>query len=414
MNKLPEDVKNKITKGVIHLLRPQPFFSNIAMHLTPIDASSYVPTIAVDADARLLVNVDFMRTAHFVDTQANPNEPCDVKFILCHEIMHLANNHFGRMPPGADLDLWNIACDITINEIIVDCGIPLPRKECILPVHHSINSNYLKYKGWVAEKIYYDLVKEKSEDNCLGEEAERRGEWWDDSASRIAKGSSSEEASGDDCPTPSAPMSPKQAAKWKQVVANAAVAAQQAGNMPGALGEFVTDLLAPKIDWRRFLRVQVASACKNSWTWMKPGRRTAGRIRTPGQTGFSPSAVAYIDTSGSMSDDLIKRCVSEVAEIFKQCGGKGWLILGDAEIYFSDLIDDVQALRHLPVQRGGTDFRVLFEEVSNLDTPPKILVGFTDLEGPFPHNPPDYPVVWVHPKGGAGRAPWGLVTSLEV
>jgi len=55
---------------------------------------------------------------------------------------------------------------------------------------------------------------------------------------------------------------------------------------------------------------------------------------------------------------------------------------------------------------GGTDFRPVFEHTAKLDPPPKCLVYLTDLDGHFPAEAPDYPVVWVTWDQDA-KAPFG-------
>ena len=187
--------------------------------------------------------------------------------------------------------------------------------------------------------------------------------------------------------------------------------------MPGNLEAFVTTLLKPKQDWRKYLRHTASTYLKGNWTWKQISRRTSGQVRTPGREKNLPTAVIYIDTSGSISNDDLTRFLSETAEIIRLGGGKCRLLLGDAEIYYDGNVTTSDIASTLPVQRGGTDFRVLFEKIAESKTRPSILVGFTDLCGPFPDELPGFKTVWCVPGGSwehKGQAPFGDVIKVDV
>lgn len=74
-----------------------------------------------------------------------------------------------------------------------------------------------------------------------------------------------------------------------------------------------------------------------------------------------------IDTSGSMSDDMITAAYSEVKGAIDQFGGKleGWLGFFDAAIIepkrFTSL-DEFKIIK--PAGGGGTDFQIILEYVT--------------------------------------------------
>jgi hypothetical protein len=334
--------------------------------------------------------------------------------------------------------LWNIASDIAINYLLINkehgAGLDPPRESTIKPCY---DGPFEKYWGWMTEDIYYDLIKNRKkcpacgngkqkqdgegqdgqgspgdqpgdqEGQCPGQQGGHskdcpfKGKWWDESGSTC----------GDDHSEDS--MSEEEMEEWKQRVSNAAAEARQAGKLPGALGNFVTDLMQPKRNWRRELRMATHRAMRKRYDWKKVARRTAGKVRTPGKSPHLPQAVIYMDTSGSMSDDDLRDALSEIAEILRLSGGKGHLILGDAQVYHSGECD-VSALTNLPVQRGGTNFIPVFDHIDEKELNPAIFIGFSDLEGPFPEFAPKYPVVWCRPQGYKSDAPWGRVIDIEI
>lgn len=413
MSSLPKDIQDKLIFARLHLFNHHPFFASLAMYLRPrID--NRIPTAGVTAKGDLFLNEEFIRS---LDHEA-------MVFVVVHEVMHLVTLTHDRLPVGGHPVLFNIASDIVINKAIVDAGIPLPDANMIKPLHSKYDRSLSKYDGWFTEPVYYDLLKEvknapkgsdsgdgsgNSDGDCpnggstgdKSSDGQFHGYWWDGSGQATAEEKVTDE----------------QKAQWKQRAASAAAAAKSAGKFPGSIEAFVTTLLKPKNDWRKYLRNTASSVLKGNWTWKQISRRTCGAVRTPGRVKTLPSAVVYIDTSGSISDQELTRFLSETSEIIKLGGGKCRLLLGDAEIYYDGEVGVGDIANRLPVQRGGTDFRVLFDAIAEHKIRPALVVGFTDLCGPFPDAPPGFKVVWCVPEGswsGRGQAPFGEVIKVEL
>lgn len=98
-----------------------------------------------------------------------------------------------------------------------------------------------------------------------------------------------------------------------------------------------------------------------------------------------------IDTSGSMSDDMITAAYSEVKGAIDQFGGKleGWLGFFDAAIIepkrFTSL-DEFKIIK--PAGGGGTDFQIILEYVHKhmQDKLPTSIIILTDGYAPFPEE----------------------------
>ncbi|MFA7097204.1 MAG: VWA-like domain-containing protein, partial [Gammaproteobacteria bacterium] len=60
---------------------------------------------------------------------------------------------------------------------------------------------------------------------------------------------------------------------------------------------------------------------------------------------------------------------------------------------------------------GGTSFRPVFEWLEREGRRPDLLVYFTDAQGEFPPQEPDYPVLWL--VKGKAAVPWGQRIQLN-
>jgi predicted metal-dependent peptidase len=420
-----------------------PFFCRLGQSLTTVWTEE-IPTVAVDANGNLYFNAEF----------ASKCTDMDLVFVYAHEVMHLVQMCHGRAPANVVHDEWNIAADACINTILVDDVkleiISKAALDGLRPIYGAPNSAdkddilwHMLGKG-TTEQGYYYLLKHpeamgKNPDGSdpngapgspgrgMGHSGKpTRGQgrgaltnrWYDDSGARIAKKADPKgKNENGQAQSTSGGMTEEQKAQWTQKIASAACAAKMQGNMPGALEQFVIKLLTPKRSWKNELRAFATATIKRQYTWKRIGRRTSSVVRTPGMLPDMPTAVVYIDTSGSMSDAELKRCLSETYAIAQLCNSEVHLILGDCVIYFSGK-KKAQDLGNLKeVHRGGTSFVVLFEHIEKtFKKKPAILIGFTDLDGPFPIAPPSFPVVWCRPKSGYqhGHAPWGKVIEVEL
>lgn len=417
-----DPLRDNIVRARNKMLEELPFFGNIAMYLQPLETEE-VPTAAVTHDRKFLINRKFTEKA----------TPDDLVFILSHEAMHLASEHTGRQPIGvnsspAHVTYWLWATDLSINFLLANpdkgMGMPLPRKELIEPLYEQ--PEFRKFWGKSAEEIYYQMVKEQFQMQCpkcgksikdnqkkdgsdscsgKGKEEESKGSqngdgsckhWWDDTAHRCEQASEEERE------------------VWKNIVQRAAEAAKQAGNLPGVLSDFVTEITQPKRDWRKELQYFVSSFCKRRYDWKVRNRRTiSSGIVTPGKSPFLPQGVCGIDTSGSMSDEQIRKCIIEHAGILDASGGEGTLALFDSELYHFGEVS-VASLSRLPVQRGGTNFIPFFEKIEEENIKPAYVVVFTDLYGPWPDDPPEYPVIICRTPDGAEEPPWPSCRMIDL
>ncbi len=127
-----------------------------------------------------------------------------------------------------------------------------------------------------------------------------------------------------------------------------------------------------------------------------------------------------IDTSGSMSDDMITAAYSEVKGAIEQFNGRleGWLGFFDASVKKPvpfETVDDVLSIP--PLGGGGTRFDIIFEYVDAYmsNNPPASIIILTDGYAPFPDEEKSngIPVLWLLNNKDV-EPPWGKIARIEV
>lgn len=126
-----------------------------------------------------------------------------------------------------------------------------------------------------------------------------------------------------------------------------------------------------------------------------------------------------IDTSGSISDDMLADAYSEIKSAIEQFRGnlEGCLGFFDAVVQppvSFESVDDLISIR--PVGGGGTDFKIIFEYVENemSDNPPDSIIILTDGYADFPDEKVanGIPVFWMINNNDI-TPPWGHIARIE-
>ena len=87
------------------------------------------------------------------------------------------------------------------------------------------------------------------------------------------------------------------------------------------------------------------------------------------------------------------------------------LIVCDDKIHSHQTFYSGDTLTCQIVGSGGTDFRPVFNFIEDELSDTKLLLYFTDLDGRFPSEMPNYDVKWIAPK--EAHAPFGELIVLE-
>ena len=441
-----QSVETKLAAARTKLILDKPFLGALVLRL-PMKAASkeWCPTVATDARA-FYYNTEYIEELTLDQTQ----------FMLAHEALHCALCHFARRGHRIK-HRWDLACDFAINPLLIEEGLKPPPDALWMD----------EYKGMTAEEIY-PLIEDDDEMDTLdqhmydsdsegsgsgdsdggsgdsgpqtaGESPPPPGEPQDEESGSGNRQELDENERGGSTPSqqqdepvgetdnpvpgeqdeaPPPPLTPDEketlGVQWQQRMAGAAQQAMQAGKFGGTIARLIDHLLQPQLPWRMILSRYLSMLARDDFSYMRPSRREGDAIY-PSLRSAMVDVVVAVDTSGSIKEKEINEFISEIDAIKGQIRARITLLPCDAAI------DESAPWHYEPWEEfkmpekldggGGTDFRPVFDWIDRQGIQPELLIYFTDAEGPFPKEPPSYPVVWL--IKGRELVPWGERVQLN-
>lgn len=345
-----------------------PFFLIPLSHLKFVE-SDKTRSGSMEVSTDGVVTIDPSFTARLSDRQ--------LAGAVCHEIMHLMLMHSARMG-SRDPKRWNIATDLAINGALNDMGVELPQGVLMPP-----RGEVLTAEEW------YTRVQEQGEDKQSGADGsvgKGCGPTPGQGKSGQGEGEGEGEGSGD---------SPGSESPDWEVVAHQAKASARGTESMRALGP----LLSPKpaaVAWRTLLRSTfnrvAAQGGRDMQSATRRNRRSPAGVILPGWMSTKPTIAVVIDTSGSMSDEMLQRAVTESIGVGQAVGARVFLALHDSRCYHAGWIDTkgggAEKIGRLVTHRGGTDAAPAYERVQKERAKFDVMVHLTDGElGQWPALP---------------------------
>lgn len=367
---MTDEIKKALLAAKVALLFRHPFFGNMAIRMKFQDASSWCPTAATDG-RNFYYNRDFILSL----------SKKELLFLISHEVMHCILDHFGRRN-GRHSGIWNMATDYAINGILVKEKVGEMPTRYVVPDKDDKNSAGSqriglydqKYVDWPSEKIYKDLIDQAAEVVLS----------WDH---HIEMGEDASGSRGDE-PTMSEETLDEIRGEIRTSIMEAEAAAKSAGeDIPESIARIVRELTEPKMDWRNFLDLHVKSTTKSDFTFSVPNRKTMTQgIILPGLiTDETIECDICVDTSGSITKDMLKDFFGEIKGIIDQFPGYSIRIWSfDTKVYGYEEFtqDDEKEITDYIVEKlrggGGTDFMCNWHFMEENDIKPQKLIMFTD------------------------------------
>ena len=382
--------EEKIVTARISLLLKKPFFGNMATRLI-LREKPEIGTAATDGK-------HLWYAPDFIDRLDNKQ----VEFLLAHEVLHVAFEHMlrrgDREPQG-----WNVACDYAINQILDDEGIGSKPTGNDAPLLDS------QYRGLSAEQIFDKLSDYQKQQKTLDVHID------------LDKGEATiKDKDGNETKIPMDKMSKSEQDQLKDEIKNSLIqsakAAQSsgAGNIPKGIERLISDITAPKLDWRSMLRQTIRSQIRNNYTWMRPSRKTySTNAVLPGLDVQNELDICVsIDTSGSISESMLKDFLGEINGIADEFDGykiKIWCF--DTDVHAPETFeswDGKQIINYQPQGYGGTDIGVNWRWMQENDVKPQLLICFTDGETWDQWGDSDYcDTLWVIHSNDRVKPPFG-------
>ena len=441
-----------------------PFYGCLALNLKlETSDGTGVGTMATDGK-RLVVNEDWVSSL----------SDDELRGVIVHEVMHIAYGHpfrRGRRDPRE----WNVAGDFAINRDLLSQGFTLPDSRLYDPQFDGLSAEQI-YARRVREAEERRAQQPQRQQSSAGQGQQSQGEPEDDGDEDIeddpAGGQSPGDEPGDepdDKPGDGDPDEPdgepegdpgdepddepgdqpddgpdeaeaagdpggcgevldaadpsnsleleEEEAKWKaKVLAAAAIAKAQAGDLPAEIERLVSEQRAPaRQDWRQQLRRFVTQSISRDHTWARPNRRFIGSgLYLPSlQSDAVDHVLIAIDTSGSIDSRALSAFAEEMQDIF----GSGacdriTVVYCDRVIHGEPAaFTNGDSLVFTPVGGGGTDFAPVTEWAAEQQA--ACLIYLTDLLCRSFGTDPGLPVLWARWGAYGVEPPFGDVIEID-
>jgi predicted metal-dependent peptidase len=360
-------VYKKIEQATLCLLKDSGynFYGHLLMrckrHIT-----KKVPTMGVNVKGgriNLYINEQFV----------NGLSVKEIAGVLKHEMDHVVDRHLFEKPSTNK----NIAMDCAINQT----NHMLPEMAVTLEhLSEKIEKNLKPHETWV---YYYNHIQEFAKDNpdkCQLENGVDDHSVWEQGDSKII----AEQVCKDEVRK----------------------ASSRASNVSGKLQLRINELLKSEVNWKRQIRLFAAKqlSIARQKTRKKVNRRL-GYLVSGSRRKYELNLVCAIDTSGSVSDNLLRQFWAELNKIAEN-NAKITVIEADADIQNVYEFDK----KKIPgmMGRGGTAYQPVFDYVKDKKIACDGLIYFGDGDCfDMPSKPNDYPVMWAIEEGRKPPVNWG-------
>ncbi len=452
----------KLMKSRLRLLCTNGFYGLLLMHLV-LNIDEECETAATDG-VRLTFGPDFLE--NLTDSQLD--------VVMMHEVLHIVLQHLSRYG-DYEPEKFDIACDIVANSIILESLGGDVNKITLNGFGELIHTtpDGKEGSGFTAEEVYEMLpaMKSKKSKNmnnsknkaCSGNgngsgDGDASGDG-DDSGNGNGSGDGKESGNGKGKGFSKGPAKSKgqnkissssertngvfdSHEKWKDVADDNALrekwvkrmidaaevmsirkSSDDCGTVPAFAQRMIDNLKKPQTDWRAILDAFIQEEICD-YSFNPPDRRF------PDSDFFLPdfnekddsvkNILFMIDTSASMSDEMITTAVSEIKGAIDQFNGKLEGLLGFFDAYVTEpvpfeTVDELLLIK--PVGGGGTDFYAIFNYVNDQmhKNPPTSIVILTDGHAFFPDEEitNGIPVLWLI-NNEKVTPPWGKIARIEV
>lgn len=320
----------------------------------------------------------------------------ELKFIMLHELFHCVLNHCSRAKGKISM-IYNIACDIVVNSIILDM---LDLDDIVIDGNKAIHlaPDDSEGKEHTANEIYQMLLNlsENKVKEIYGDGVDNHAVWADlDLLSR-------------------------QSEIWRANIKSASKACSING-LPLSIKRYVKDINRnPKCNWKQLLH-DFIQFDRSDYTYSTPDKRFVGGdvIMPSFQEEINGARVrklwAVVDTSGSVSDATLTDAMNEIYGALMQVNLEGWVSFFDTDISEPAPFESTEDLDKIsPVGGGGTSFDIIFSNIEKyFDKYPEIIVILTDGYAPFPEEEAamEIPVIWVIIDSDI-EPPWGKTVHI--
>ena len=264
----------------------------------------------------------------FVDGLADS----EFRFLILHETYHKLFKHLTTWEHlyKDDAQLANMACDYVINLMITDENRDM---FAVMPKDAEGNNIGLldeRFRNMDTAQVYKILKQEQEEKGGAASSTPNEGGGLDEHDWEGAQEMSADE----------------QRELAKEIDQAVRQGAMTAGKVGSGGNRAIDQLLQPEVNWREVLRDFITETCRGNddSTWRQPSRRhlAMGMLRPSGITERVGELVIAIDTSGSIGQHELTKCLSEIKGVCDTVRPESVRILyWDTKVCSDELYGDV-------------------------------------------------------------------------
>lgn len=338
--------------------------------------STEVDTAAIDG-VTLWWNPDFFDEAPKKYGSETFNE-----FVLRHELWHAGALHMLRLGNRCP-DVWNIACDIRVNNDQKAMGSNWGS----FPAFYRPEMDLPKT---LSEEEIYDILKKEGGPNP-------KNPW----------GNGDMQGSGDNS---------KAINNVVRAITNAKMEGKP-GCIPGNLESIVDTFLTPILPWEQLLMEWCSDLQNHEYSWARPNRRYSD-IYLPSvvhDDGRLEHLMYFQDVSGSITDNVIQRFNSELKYVWDEMKPQTMTIVQfDTKITKVDVLKEGDTFTRIEILgRGGTCLRAVRQMI--IDKKPTAAIIFSDMGVvPMEPLPEEIPVLWIAVNAAGAKIPFGKIVHIKV
>ena len=398
-----QEIKKKIGKACVQLLLRHPFFGSLVYQHDYL-VSQEVPTAGVTPDGLMLFNPDFVETCSREE----------LMFLVAHEVMHVVFAHALRRG-HRDHELYNIACDAVINEILIaegvgkfiDGGIRMKGAEARTSesIYEELAGRIKKPKkatapGLAGLDLASGTCSADNDGNGKGGSINGGNNKNSDKNEQSYSGTLSIKDLPESVPPMTQEQINEQISMGKINLGQAASLARARGLMSGMLGRFVDQALESKMPWHQLLERYLLNKADQRYTWSRPDKRRLNIAYLPRRERV-PSmgeVVLGIDVSGSISDSEVAAFIGHCQAIFELCHPKKvYVVYCTTRVEAVDEFEkgeDIEPRKNLWC--GGTHMPAIMAWIEKKQIEPDVCITFTDGYTAYPEESEvPCPLVWV-------------------
>lgn len=374
----------RLTDIRAQIVKELPFFGRLLLHLQFGFADCET---AYTDQKRIVFDPEF----------ANRLSDDELKFIMLHELFHCVLTHCSRAKGKISL-IYNIACDIVVNSIILDM---LDLDDIVIDGNKAMHiaPDDREGKEHTTNEIYQMLIKlsEEKVKDIYDDRFDSHAVWAD------------------------LDLSSRQSEIWRANIKSASKSCSING-LPLSIKRYAKDINHnPKCNWKQLLHDYIQFD-RSDYTYSIPDKRFAGGdvIMPSFQEEIDGARVrklwAVVDTSASISNATLTDAMNEIYGALTQVDLEGWVSFFDTDVSEPVPFKSAEDLDKIsPVGGGGTSFDIIFNSIGKYFSKerPEIIVILTDGYAPFPEEKAamGIPVIWTIIDSNI-EPPWGKTVHI--